>query len=421
MSTRPDAERKAILSWALYDWGNSAFALLVVSVFFPVFLKQYWTATSDVTYSTLLLGIANAVAAILVAVVAPVAGAMADRHGTKKRSLAACAAVAICATAALALVGRGNVALALTLFVVASIGFAASNIFYDALLPDVAGSRPLHSISALGFGLGYLGGGLLFAATVAATVWPAHLGLADSSQAIRLSFLAVAVWWAVFTLPLLLNVREDRVGIKAPLGHLAAGMLVRLRTAFRELRSRRAVWIFLLAYWCYIDGVTTMARMAVDYGMDLGFKPADLVTALLVTQFIGFPASLLLGYFGDRIGAKPVLYAGVAAYGLAAIWSFRMTELWEFYALAATIGLVQGGVQALSRSYYTQLFPAGRAGEFFGFFNMSGRLAAVLGPAVVGVVTATTGNPRLSLLAILLFFLAGAGLLSFVDDDDGAP
>lgn len=190
--------------------------------------------------------------------------------------------------------------------------------------------------------------------------------------------------------------------------------------AFRELRGQRAVWIFLLAYWCYIDGVTTMARMAVDYGMDLGFQASDLVAALLVTQFVGFPASLLLGAFADRVGAKPVLYAGIAVYALGAIWSFGITELWEFYALAASIGLVQGGVQSLSRSYYAQLFPAGRAGEFFGFFNMSGRFAAVLGPAVVGVVTAATGNPRLSLLAILLFFLAGAGLLCLVEDDDRA-
>jgi MFS transporter, UMF1 family len=414
-------EPKAILSWAFYDWANSAFALIVVSVFFPVFLKQYWSADSAATTSTLQLGIANSASALVVALLAPALGAIADRAAARKRSLTIFTIIAIVATAALSFVAQGQGTTAIALFVVASIGFAAANIFYDALIVDVAGSRPLHAVSALGFGLGYLGGGLLFALCIAMTVWPQTFGLADGAVAIRLSFLMVATWWALFSLPLVLNVRERAAVEVSSAGAALTAGLRQLGGTLREMRKHRAVWMFLLAYWCYIDGVYTMARMAVDYGMDLGLPTVSLITAILLTQLVGFPASLLCGRLAMRWGAKPALAAGIAVYAAASLWSFGMSELWEFYALAATIGLVQGGVQALSRSLYAGLIPADRAGEFFGFFNMAGRFSAVLGPALVGIVSAMTGNPRLGTLAILLFFIAGGGLLALMPDSETRP
>ncbi len=409
---RPD--RKAVLSWAFYDWANSAFALTVISAFFPLFLKQYWSADSDPAASTLQLGLANSAASIVVALLAPVLGAIADRGSAKKTCLVAFTAIAVVMTAALSLVARGDWPLAIALFITASIGFAAANIFYDALIVNVAHNEHLHYVSSLGFGLGYLGGGLLFAVNVMMTLWPQRFGLADSAQAVRLSFVLVAAWWAVFTIPLMLFVSESRRPDRASGRAAVAAGLRQLAATVRQLRQRRTVWLFLLAYWCYIDGVYTIARMAVDYGMALGFDPHSLIVALLITQFVGFPAALAFGHAGERLGAKPAILASIAVYAGATVWSSFMTEVWEFYALAAMIGMVQGGVQSLSRSFYARIIPAGQAGEFFGFYNMVGKFAAVLGPVLVGVGGALSGSPRLGISTILLLFILGALLLSLI-------
>ena len=415
MTEKFDPRRRAVLSWAFYDWANSAFALIVMSAFFPLFLKQYWSAHSAAASSTLQLGLANSAASIVVALVAPALGAIADCGSAKKTWLVAFTAIAVAMTAALSLVARGDWPLAIALFIAASIGFAAANIFYDALIVDVAREERLHTVSSLGFGLGYLGGGLLFTVNVIMTLWPQRFGLADSAQAVRLSFVLVAAWWAVFTIPLMLFVSEsrkpDRTSGRAALG---AGLRQLAATA-RQLRQHRIAWLFLLAYWCYIDGVYTIARMAVDYGMALGFDARSLIVALLITQFVGFPAAVAFGHAGERLGAKPALFVGIAAYAGATLWSCFMTQVWEFYALAAVIGLVQGGVQSLSRSFYARIIPAGQAGEFFGFYNMAGKFATVLGPVLVGLGGAISGSPRLGISAILLLFIAGALLLSRVE------
>lgn len=419
MTQAATADRKAVLSWAFYDWANSAFALTVISAFFPLFLKQYWSAESDPTSSTLQLGLANSAASIVVALFAPVLGAIADRGSAKKTYLVAFTAIAVAMTAALSLVARGDWPLAIALFIAASIGFAAANIFYDALIVDVAREERLHTVSSLGFGLGYLGGGLLFAVNVMMTLWPQRFGLADSAQAVRLSFVLVAAWWAVFTIPLMLFVSESRRPDRTSGRAAVAAGLRQLAATARQLRQLRTVWLFLLAYWCYIDGVYTIARMAVDYGMALGFDPHSLIVALLITQFVGFPAAIAFGHAGERLGAKPAIFAGIATYAGATVWSYFMTEVWEFYVLAAVIGLVQGGVQSLSRSFYARIIPAGQAGEFFGFYNMAGKFATVLGPVLVGVAGALSGSPRLGISAILLLFILGALLLSLVENGNG--
>jgi len=404
-------ESKAILSWALYDWANSAFAVTVVSAFFPLMFRQYWSAGHDGPSTTLYLGAANSVASIVVALLSPVLGAIADRSAGKKWWLGASTALAIVMTAALPLAASGDWPLALGLFTLALIGFSVANVFYDALIVDVAPQDRVHSVSALGFALGYLGGGLLFAFNVAMTLWPQRFGLQDSAHAIRVSFITVAAWWALFSLPLLLLVRERgdgqaRDAVRAGLRQLA--------DTIRHLRQLRTVWLFLLAYWCYIDGVHTIARMALDYGMALGFDPHNLIIALLVTQFVGFPAALAFGHAAERVGARLAIFIGIATYGLAAVWSYFMTQVWEFYVLAAAVGLVQGGVQSLSRSLYARLIPPRQAGEFFGFYNMLGRFAAVVGPLLVGVAGAVSGSPRIGILAVLALFVVGALLLARV-------
>lgn len=412
MTPTTRSERKAILSWALYDWANSGFALIVMTAFFPLFLRQYWNVGGDPSDSTLQLGVANSVASIAVALLAPTLGTIADRRSAKRAFLVAFTVLAVVMTAALPLAARGNWPLAVALFVFASIGFHSANVFYDSLIVDIAPRGQLHRVSALGFGLGYLGGGVLFALNVAMTLWPAHFGLADSAEAVRLAFVLVAGWWALFSIPLLLFVRErEGAGRGAP---PPAGTL-------RDLLRLRPVWMFLLAYWCYIDGVHTIARMAVDYGMALGFDPKSLIVALLITQVVGFPAALAFGRLGTVFGARPALLAGIAVYAGVTLWSAFMTTVWEFYVLAAVIGLVQGGVQSLSRSCFAHLVPAGRSGAMFGFYNMTGRFAAVLGPLLVGLIAALTGNPRLSIGVILVLLVAGALLLTQVPIERQAP
>jgi len=406
---------RPVWAWALYDWANSAFATAVLAGYFPVMFKTYWGEGLSPADSTLRLGIANSVASLLVVLAAPVLGAIADQGSARKRFLAVFAGLGIAMTAALYLVQAGQWPLAAVLYVLAGIGFAGGNIFYDALIVFVAGPDRLHRVSALGFALGYLGGGLLFAATAYAVDHPAALGLADAGMAVRLAFLAVALWWAAFSLPLWLWVEEPAGGPARPAGEIVVAGLRQLRNTFREVRRLRPVFLFLAAYWLYIDGVDTIVRMAVDYGLALGFRTDDLIKALLLTQFVGFPAAIAFGRLGERLGARTGIYLALACYAVATVWAGRMAAEWEFYSIAGLIGLVQGGIQALSRSLYASLIPRDRSAEFFGFYNMVGKFAAVLGPLMVGGVGVLTDSPRLAMLSILLLFGLGAWLLSRVN------
>lgn len=411
-------DKRKVAAWSLYDWANSAYFTTVVAGFFPVYFKQYWSADVDAATSTFYLGLAHAAASLLIAVVAPVLGAIADAGGKKRQFLFAFSALGIAATLSLAFIGQGQWFNAALVFAISGIGAAGANIFYDSLLVNVASAKKVHFVSALGFALGYLGGGLLFAINVAMTLWPRGFGLADAGEAVRMSFVTVAVWWALFAIPLFVYVREPkppRLGV----AQTVRNGLRQFTHTFREVRRLRMVFLFLLAYWLYIDAVDTVIRMAVDYGIALGFDASALITALLLTQFVAVPAALGFGYIGQRVGAKPGIYLGIAVYIGVILWAMQMTEAWEFYGLAVAIGLVQGGVQSLSRSLYTQLIPANKAGEFFGFYNMLGKFAAILGPILMGLVAVATDSNRLSLLALIVLFVAGGALLYFVDEDKG--
>jgi len=412
----PAAGRREVLAWALYDWGNSAFATAVIAGFFPVFFKEYWSAGVDATVSTFRLGLPNTLASVAVLMVAPVLGAIADRGALKKVFLTVFATGGIAATAALSLVGAGAWTAAAALFVAGGIGFAGANIFYDALLLDVARRERLDLVSGLGFAAGYLGGGIFFAGCVALTLWPAAFGLADASEAVRMSFLLTALWWALFTLPLLRMVRERGATQRVDFAAAVCGGLRQLAATVHKIRRYRTVGLFLLAYWLYIDGVDTVIRMAVDYGLALGFRSQDLIAALLLVQFIGFPAALAFGWLGQRIGARTGILIGLAVYAGVTVWAWRLSEPWEFYAIAAVIGLVQGGVQSLSRSLYARLIPPGAAAEFFGFYNFLGKFAAVFGPMMMGWVAVLSGDTRTSILSLLVLFAGGALLLLAVDE-----
>jgi UMF1 family MFS transporter len=410
------ASRRAVYAWSMYDWANSVFSVGVISAFFPLFLKQYWSAGNDATLSTFQLGVANAAGGLVVAVLSPMLGAIADRGGTRKAFLGVFTAIGVGTTAALAFVARGEWQWAITLYAIAGIGFSGATAFYDALIVDVAEPRRMHQVSALGFALGYLGGGLLFAVNVAMTLWPEHFGLHDAAEAVRLSFVMVAAWWTLFSLPLFFFVHEAPARSSGSALTLALDGMRQLRATLRETRKWRYVVVFLIATWLYLDGVSTIARMAVDYGLAIGLSERDLIGALLITQFVGFPAALAFGRLGAIFGAKPMILVGLVVYVAAAIWSYFMRAAWEFYVLAVIVGLVQGGVQLLSRSLFARIIPAERSAEFFGFYNMVGRVGTVLGPLLVGVTAVLSGSSRASILVVVVLFVGGGLLLLLVDE-----
>ncbi len=411
-------DKRKILAWSLYDWGNSAFATTVMAGFFPVFFKQYWSAGVAVSESTFYLGVANSLASLIIVLLAPLLGAIADRGSHRKRFLIFFAFLGVCMTALLPLVAKGQWQWAVLFYVMATIGFSGSVTFYDSLIVFVTRPADYDRVSALGFAMGYLGGGLLFAVNVWMTLQPELFGLADAAEAVQLSFLTVALWWALFTVPLALWVTEPE-GRGAGSGAVIRAGLAQLRETFSAIRALRVVFLFLLGYWCYIDGVDTIVRMAVDYGLSLGFSSDSLIVALLITQFVGFPAAIAFGYLGNRLGPKVGIYIAIAVYTAIVVWASRMDSEREFYALAIAIGLVQGGIQSLSRSLYARIIPADKSAEFFGFYNVLGKFAAVLGPVMVGWAGMTSGNPRVGILTLLLLFGLGAFFLSRVDLEEG--
>lgn len=411
--------RKAILSWTLYDWANSAFATTVMAGFFPVFFKAYWSTEASVQVSTFYLGTANSIAAILVAAMAPILGAIADKGSAKKRFLGFFAFLGIIMTGALWLVQAGQWQMAVLFYIVGTIGFSGGNIFYDSLLPAVASEKKVDYVSSLGFSLGYIGGGLLFVVNVLMYLKPEIFGIPDGATGIRLSFVSVAVWWAVFSLPIMIFVKEPKSEDSMPIFKAVVAGWKQLKSTFREIRHLKVVGTFLLAYWFYIDGVDTIIKMAVDYGSSLGFPAESLIIALLLVQFVAFPAALIYHKFAQKIGVKKAIQVAIIAYAFITIFGVLMQETFHFYILAMMIGLFQGGIQALSRSYYTRLIPESKAAEFFGFYNMLGKFAAVIGPFMIGLVTVVTGSNRIGMLSILILFLLGAVLLRRVDEEEG--
>ncbi len=401
------------MAWALYDWGNSAFALSVLAVLFPLFLGSYWSAGDDGSTVTARLALVTFAASIVVSLLAPILGAIADSGGYRKRFLFILAVVGAVATASLSLIDEGGWVAALSLFMLASVGYYSANVFYDSLIIDVSNPRFYSLVSSLGFSLGYFGGASLLALHVWMLRSPEMFGFVDSIQVVKFAFISVGIWWIVFLMPLMLIVREGKAVHAAGESTVTAAYQAVMST-FREIRKYRNVLIFLIAYWLYIDGVFTVIFMAVNYGQRLGFSPTDLVTALLITNFVGFPATLAFGALGQRFGEKNMIYVGLAVYIGVASWAVFLDDVRQFYAMAILIGLVQGGVQGMSRALYASLIPAERSGEFFGFYNMLTKFAHILGPFLVFIGTLLSDEPQIILAILLPVFIAGGIVLTRV-------
>ncbi|MBD3237329.1 MAG: MFS transporter [Candidatus Eisenbacteria bacterium] len=410
--------RRVIRAWCLYDWASSAFATTVMAALFPPFFRSLAIeAGLSEVQATAYWGYVTAFALLLVALLAPLLGAAADHRSRPKRFLSSFAALGVVSTAAFALIVRGDWRLAAALFILASVGFSGANVFYESLLPHIARREEIDRVSTRGYAIGYLGGGLLLTLNLLGVMRPHWFGLSGAESAVRLAFLSVALWWALFSIPLMRHVPEPpRVAALLPLetGSLRAS-LNRLAATYRDLRRYRPLALFLVAYWIYADGIATIVKMATAYGDEIGIGLAEMVGALVITQFVGIPCSLLFGRWAQRIGSRQAILGGLGVYVLISIGGFLMQTALHFYLLAFGVGLVQGGTQALSRSLFASMVPKGKSAEFFGFYTLSGRFAGIAGPLLFALIGQLAGSSRLGILAVVAFFLLGGALLLRVD------
>ena len=404
--------KKDAISWALYDWANSAFATTVMAGFFPIFYKSYWASDLSNLESTAMVGYANSLSGLIVVLLAPILGAYADIGTKRKKLLLLFASLGILCTASFYFIPQGEWMLAALLYAIAAVGFSGGNVFYDSLIVSVSDNENRNRVSALGYSLGYLGGGLLFLINVIMFLNPQLFGIESQSNAVLLSFFMVAVWWAFFSVPLLRNVKEQDSERENP------RFFQTLKQSFNEVyqtlsevRKYKNVAIFLLAYWFYMDGIDTIVRMATAYGTDIGLEASSMITALILTQFVGFPSTLIFGYFADRLGFKKILTIGILIYILISIFASRITTAAEFYAMAIVVGLVMGGVQAVSRAYFSSIIPKDKEAQFFGFYNLVGKSAVVAGPALLAWISMIFNTPRAGILGLLVLFIPGLILL----------
>jgi len=413
------AYRRIVNAWCLYDWANSAFATTVMAALLPPYFSNVAAAGLPGAQATSYWGYGVSLSMVLVAVMGPILGAIADYAGGKKRFLGGFLVVALVFTGMLFFVGEGDWVAALVFYILASIGNGGANVFYDSLLPHVARPEEIDQVSARGYAMGYLGGGLLLAVNLAWYLMPERFGFADGSQAVRASFLSVAVWWALFSIPLFRRVPEPPATATGPRVNPMRAGFSRLRETFHRMQHYKELWKFLVAFWLYADGIGTIIKMATIYGAEIGIGTADLAGALLLTQFVGIPLTLVFGRLARRTGAKRAIYLALGVYTLISILGFFMTQPWHFWVLAGMVGLVQGGSQSLSRSLFGAMTPKARSAEFYGFFDISSKFAGIAGPLLFGLTASLTGSGRWSIVSLIVFFVAGALLLSRVNEQEG--
>ncbi|WP_374079267.1 MFS transporter [Bdellovibrio bacteriovorus] len=410
-------QKKKIFSWALYDWANSAYSTTVMAGFFPIFFKKYWSDGADAIVTTARLGTVISVSSLIVALLSPTLGVVADLKGFKKLFCMLFTFVGVIACAWMGFIPMGDWWNAMLAYGIAMMAFNASSVFYDSLLPYVADGRQMDYASSLGYSMGYLGGGVLFLINVLMYLFPASFGLPDGVVAIKISFVMVAVWWTVFSLPLAKNVPEPHVEANSHnIWRLTQESLRTLKKTLKALIQEKNLATFMIAYWLYIDGVYTVMTMAVDYGISIGFEAKDLIAALLITQFIGFPCAYYFGTATKKWGTKKPILLCILMYAIAVIAATKMSQAWHFYLLATMIGMFQGGVQSLSRSMFGRMIRKEESGEYFGLFNLVGRFASILGPMVVAVGVTVTGSSRMGMMGLIFLFVAGGILLALVKE-----
>ena len=413
--------RPELRAWAMYDWANSAFWATVVLIF-PIYFIKVASADEPVAVATTRYATATTIAMTIIALISPVLGAIADFAGIKKKMLGAFLAMGVAATAAMYFIGPGEWPLAAVLFILGNIGVSGSQAFYDSLLPHVARDEEVDRVSSAGYALGYLGSGILMAVNLLMIQKPHLFGIADAPSAMRLSFVSVAVWWLVFSIPLFRTVPEPPRRLEADesarQNPLAVGF-TRLIETLRELRRYRQAFLLLLAFLVYNDGINTIIRMASAYGTELGLSQGALIGSLLIVQFVGIPFAFLFGILAGKIGAKRGILLALGVYVVISVAAYYMKTALHYFLLCMTVGMVMGGAQALSRSLFSTMIPRHKSSEFFGFFGVFDKFAGIFGPALFGAVIAVTGSGRKAIVTLVVFFVLGAAILLFVDVEDG--
>ena len=416
--TRLGLHRPELRAWAMYDWANSAFQTTVITAVFPRFFSDYAAAGLTPVDATARFAWATTVAVTVTAVIGPILGAIADVRGLRKTFLALSMSVGVVATLLMAMIPQGGWAFAATVFIIANIGIAASFVFYDSLLPHIAAPKEIDRVSTSAYAIGYLGGGLLLLVNLAWILSPGTFGLTDSVAAIRLSFMSVAVWWLVFSLPLFFRVPEPAPALESDerrTDNPVRVAFVRLRETFRELRGYRQAFLMLVAFLLYNDGIQTIIRMASIYGAEVGIDRNAQIAAFVIVQFVGVPCSFVFGALAHRIGAKQGVFIGIAIYVGISVLGYFMTAAWQFFALAFLVGTVQGGTQALSRSLFARMIPKHKSSEYFGFFAVFEKFAGIAGPALFAASVTLFTSSRAAVLSIIVFFVVGALVLTRVD------
>ncbi len=408
-------DRMKVRAWVQYDWANSAFATTMLAAVLPIYYESVAGAGLPGNTAENYWGFTQTVAMLLVAILSPILGAVADYTGAKVRFLTGFAVVGALASACMALVGEGDWLLASVLIVIGTLGFSGGNTFYDSLLTDLVPIEKRDIISARGYSMGYLGGGLLLAVNLVMIEGWEMVGFPDKTTATQIVFLTVGIWWLLFALPLFRRVKDVPRNRQAAIGTVVRTSFANLGRTLRSIRRYPQLSKYMLSYWFFNDGINTIILMATVYGSGIGIGTSHLITALLITQFVAFPCTLLFGRFAARSGAKRALYVSLAIYVLIVVLGYFMSSAAHFYALAIMVGLVQGGSQATARSIYANLVPPSRSAEFFGFLSLSSKFSSVAGPFVFAVTGTITGSSRLAILSLIAFFIIGIALLTRVD------
>lgn len=408
-------DRKQILSWAMYDWANSAFATTVMAAILPIYYSKVAASMLTAGTATIYWSYTITIALIITAVASPVIGAISDHSNRKKFFIKLFVSVGVAFTTLLYFIRSGDWLTASLFFIVANVGFTLSEIFYNSLLKFICKPEKTDEVSTFGYALGYLGGGILLVINMLMFKL-----IEDSSLAARLSFVSASVWWAVFTIPLLMNVNEPLTHDKTYQDSYIKVGFSRLASTFKNIRVYKNLFLFLIAFWIYSDGIGTIIKLAIIYGTELGINSMSLIGALIVTQFVGIPCTLLFSKLSNSIGVKNSICFGLAVYALISFSAYFISSATHFWILAVAVGTVQGGTQALSRSFFCSLTPKNKTAEFFGFYSMSSKFAGIVGPLVFASVSQITGNSRVGVLSLVVFFVAGIIAMSFVKENDSS-
>ena len=414
--------RPELRAWAMYDWANSAFQSTIITAVFPEFFASVAAADLPPAVATARYAWATTIAVAIVALLGPILGAIADYRALKKKMLGAFMGLGVIATLMMVTIDRGEWQYAAAIFIVANVAIAASFVFYDSLLPHIAAPGEMDRVSTSAYAIGYFGGGIVLIFNLLWIMMPETFGIPDTVAAIKLSFISVAVWWLVFSIPLFRWVPEppraldpNETGAENP---VRAGF-ARVLTTFHELRGYRQAFLMLVAFLLYNDGVQTIIRMATIYGAEIGIDRNARIAAFVMVQFVGVPFSFLFGTLAHRISAKRAIFVALSVYIGISTLAYFMTTAWHFFVLAFLVATVQGGCQALSRSLFARMIPRHESSKYFGFFSVFEKFAGVAGPALFAGSVMFFGSSRMAVLSVVLFFVAGGLVLTRVNVAEG--